>query len=290
MIQMIELPEHVGNAAYRLATAERKDDYRFPVALEPAFDSRGNEVPRTRLVVRQDNFKVLSAVSDRYRLIRHEDAVSPIEDFIRVLGKATSRYTLEKDGARLVVTHTFKDIALDLPGHKMNGNRAVGDVVSLRTYAINSYNTSTPFEFHLGAMVLRCLNGATAFDGLFGIKHRHIGNSFDEGISFPKPSILLDAFQRQGDSWRAWSERGFNTRQEISDLVDQGLKLQLMTRRAYQENERYFTDADTVWDLYNAFTYVVTHNNKVLESGKISRFDRLNALFNHTFNREAQAS
>ena len=72
--------------------------------------------------------------------------------------------------------------------------------------------------------------------------------------------------------------------------MEQGLKLQLMTRKAYQEKETYFTQADTVWDLYNAFTYVITHNEKIQESGRISRFDRLNALFNQGFGQEAQAS
>lgn len=285
MLEAYEIPQQM-KEIYR----PEKSDYRFPVALEPAFDSRGNEVPKTKLVVRQDNFKVLSAVSDRYRLIPHERVVEPIKDFVRILGRATAQYSVERDGARLVVTHTFKDIGLELPGHKMPGQAKKGDVVALRTYATNSYNTSTPFEFRFGAMVLRCLNGATAFDSLFGIKHRHIGNSFEDEIIFPKPEILVAAFHQQGDLWKAWAEKGFETRAQVAQIVEQGLKLQLMTRKAYQEKETYFTQADTVWDLYNAFTYVITHNEKIQESGRISRFDRLNALFNQGFGQEAQAS
>ena len=182
-----------------------------------------------------------------------------------------------------MATHTFKDIAITVPGHNMPGQKKVGDTVALRTYSTNSYNTTTNFEFQLGAMVLRCLNGATAFDDLFHLRFKHVGT---EAIRFPKPELVIEAFQKQGRAWEAWAETEV-TRPQLKMLVDDGFKLQLMSRRSYQENESYFTGADTVWDLYNSFTYVITHANKVRESGKINRFDRLNGLFNHTFNQKA---
>ena len=256
-----------------------KNDYRFPVALEPAYDARGNKVPKTRLVVRQDSHDVLATVSERYRLITHEQVMDPVSDFTRLLGKSEVKYSLERNGAKLMATHTFKDVALNLPGHKMPGQKKVGDTVALRTYSINSYNTTTPFEFKIGGMVLRCLNGATAFDSYFELKFKHVGL---HEINFPKPEIVLGAFQKQGATWSRWADTGIEGHQ-IKAMVEDGFRLQLMTRRAYQDNTHYFEQAETVWDLYNAFTYVVTHSTRVQETGKVTRFDRLNNLFNHRF-------
>lgn len=268
--------------SYRAAQITENDQsYRFPVALEPAYDRHGHEVPRTKLVVRQDTSDVLATVSDRYKLITHDEIMKPVHDFARILGKSSAQFSLEKNGAKLVATHTFRDIAITLPGHKMPGQKAVGDVVALRTYATNSYNTTTPFEFQLGAMVLKCLNGATALNDLFRLRFKHVGD-LRGGIHFPKPEIVLEAFKKQGDIWSVWADQEVKQPQKTI-LVEEGVKLQLMSKRSYTENQDYFDRADTVWDIYNAFTYVITHSNKILESGKISRFDRLNGLFNHVF-------
>lgn len=259
----------------------KQSTYNFPVALEDAFDCRGNPVPKTKLVVRQDTHDTLSVVSDRYRLITHEEAMAPVAAFAKKLGKAEVAYSLEKNGARLVVTHTYRDVALKLPGHRMPGaDRKVGDVVALRTYATNSYNTTTPFEFQVGALVLKCLNGATVMDALFSLRFRHIGEA--QEITFPKPELVFDAFKKQGEIWAEWSDVPVR-KTWIKSMVEQGFALQLMTKKSYQENVAYFDGADTVWDLYNAFTYVITHSKRARESGKLTRFDRLNALFSNEF-------
>ena len=264
--------------------------FRFPVALENAFDQRGNIVPRTKLVVRKDTDEVLSNVSDRYRLITHEEVMKPVEAFTATIGKGDAEYYVEKNGAKLVATHTYKNVALSLPGHKMHGQSAasVGDTVALRTYSINSYNSTAPFEFQIGALVLRCLNGATAFDSLFSLRYRHIGVNKSNLLEFPDPKVVISAFERQGDQWKTWADLGVNSNQ-VKTLVEDGRRLQLLSMRSYNENKDYFERADTVWDLYNAFTYVITHSTRTQESGRLTRFDRLNGLFNHTFNSDLVA-
>ena len=261
---------------------QQATSYDFPVDLERAFDMRGKVVPNTKLIVRKDTDLVLASVSDKYRLITHKEAMGPVSDFTRSLGASTVDYSLERDGARLLATHTYKDIAVTLPGHKMPGQKQVGDTVALRTHSINSYNATTSFEFSIGALVLRCLNGATAFEDMFSLRYRHIGV---DTLEFPKADLVLSAFQNQGNAWKAWAETEITPIQR-TQLIEHTMKLQIVSKRAYSENTEYFTGAETVWDLYNAATYVITHSTKIQESGKLNRFDRLNILFNHTFSKK----
>jgi hypothetical protein len=262
-------------------TTSMKARYDFPAELEGAYDMRGNAVPHVRLVVRKDTDDVLAAVSDRYRLITHKEVMQPVEDFVRTVGKPSDeRYVIEKNGARLVATHTFKDVALTLPGHRYHGaSRSLGDVVALRTHAINSYNSTTAFEFRLGSLVLRCLNGATSEESLFGLRFKHIQSA---DIQFPSAAVLLKAFEKQGDIWKSWAEQGL-TPTVKADVITKGKHLQLVTDRHLKDAAPYFDYSETVWDLFNAFTYVITHNGRVQESGKLNRYDRLNGLFNHVF-------
>lgn len=260
-----------------MQTQTVSSNYRFPVILEDAFDLRGKKVPRTKLVVRKDTDDVLSTVSERYNLIPHSVMKDHADDFMKTLGKYDESYLVEKNGARLVMTHTFRDIAINLPGHKLPGQAQVGDTVALRLFSRNSYNTTTPFEIQLGALVLRCLNGATAFDGMFSFKLKHSGV---KEIRFPNPDAVVAAFQKQGDAWKTWS----NT--EVTEgmrerVVAYGKRMQVLTDKAYEENESYFSGSETVWDLYNAVTYVVSHNKRIQESSRINRFNKVNDLFSY---------
>ena len=149
--------------------------YDFPVELQDVQTVGGVLIEGSQAVVRTDKNEPLAIVSDRYRLITHKELVEAADPFIKKLGKAEKIFTLEKNGARLVTEYTFRDNVIKLPGHRIPGEtRKVGDTVALRLYGINSYNTSTPFEIRLAAMVLRCLNGAMIGEDMFNVKFKHV--------------------------------------------------------------------------------------------------------------------
>jgi hypothetical protein len=258
--------------------------YDFPVRMENVYTYDQEQIKGSRVVRRVDTGRPLAIVSERYRLIPHKELVDASEPFIQKLGKAEKKFTLEKDGARRITEYTFRDNVISLPGHKMPGqSKAVGDTVALRLYGINSYNTSTPFEMRLAAMVLRCLNGMTVGQDIFGVKFRHIGEEQD--ISFPSPDTVFSTFERAGETWRKLANTGINDKQ-TKELVQLGKDNLLLTDRTYKENEDRFRYAETAWDLYNSMTYVITNHRvgKIQESTRIGRFDRLNEVFNNYFN------
>ena len=202
------------------------------------------------------------------------DSVQPYMDR---LGKPTTEFYLERDGARLIATHTFKDVAQHLPSHIHNGTREVGDVVALQIHAINSYNSTTALEFKLGGMVLRCLNGMTAFDSLFNLRFLHLADNWNGTL--PRPEFFLNAFQKNGERWKQYAETAL-THAQRTTIVNDGLELGVLPRTYYKREESRFNGAETAWDLYNAFTWVGTHAAKrVQQSGRLNRMDRINILF-----------
>jgi len=262
------------------ATTDRSI-YDFPVALRPVYDERQNEIPKFKSVTRMDTHKPLAIVSDRYRLIPHRRMVEAFEPFGAGLGEHTTNFYQEKNGARVVVEQTFRGVTFRVPAHRVPGeNRPrVGDVVALRTYGINSYNTTTPLTLRVGCLVLRCSNGATAMEGFFGLNIKHIGREEPE-INLPTPESVVAAFQDTGRIWEQWADTRLSA-EDVNAIVDESEHYGIASRRAIKDNLDRFRCAETVWDIYNAFTYVITHQSRRLqESSRLSRFDRLNMMIN----------
>lgn len=265
----------------------QSNDFRFPVALERVFTQDGQEVPRARSVVRLDNRRPLSIVSDKYQLYTHEQVMDAVDPFISKLGIPKTEYHLEKEGARLIATHTFKDVAMHLPAHGTT-DRALGDVVGLQVHVINSYNAKSSLEFKLGGLVLRCLNGMTIFDGLFNLNFRHFGESWDGQL--PRPELVLSAFKKAEVKLEEYANR-ILTHKEKTTLIEDGGKIGILPRRYFERERSRFESSETAWDLYNSFTYVASHSsNRTQYSGKLTRYDRLNVLFENALNAQVSAA
>ena len=253
--------------------------YDFPVALRPVYDERHNEIPKFKSVTRTDNHRSLSIVSDRYKLIPHRQMVDAFEPFSRELGAHTTQFYQERDGARLVMEQTFRGVNFSIPGHNIPGQgRSTGDVVALKTYGINSYNTTTPLTLRVGCLVLRCLNGATAFESIFGLNIRHVGSG-DPEINLPSPQAVIDVFNQTATVWQEWA--GMSLLQRDRDyLFEEAINYGITNKRMYEKEKARFDLAETVWDAYNALTYVITHSTRrIQETSRLNRFDRLNLLF-----------
>lgn len=254
----------------------------FPVALQEVFTSTGQRVPKVRAVVRTDENQPIAAVSDRYRLFTHREVQDTINPFVEALGTPTSKYFVERGGARLIAEHTFKDVMLDMPGH--GAERTVGDKVALRINVINSYNSTTSLQIKMGAMVLKCLNGMSVFDELFDVRFRHLGD--DWAVQLPKPDLVMTAFREASKTWDTWAHLELDD-QMRSNIVESANRLHLVSKRSFDSLRWHFDQAKTAWDLYNAFTYAITHgSNRVQQTGRLNRYDRLNLVFAHELERE----
>lgn len=250
---------------------ETKGNYNFPVSLEKVYTAGGVEAPRVRAVVRGDTKTPISVVSDQYKLITHHEALSVTKGFMQRFGDVEPNYHVEKDGARMLATYTFKNHTIKVP--------KVDDVVALRITVINSYDRATSLNYKIGAMVLRCLNGMTVPKGFYELRFRHTTGL--EDITLPEPDLVFDGFRNAGKEWNALAEQDISS-EKRDFIIDQALAMQIVSKQAFDQNKHEYRAATTMWALYNAFTYSITHQFRGQESGRLSRLDRLNTVFMHT--------
>lgn len=256
------------------------NEFSFPVELQRLFTKEGVEASKSRGVIRTDTQEYLSTVSDQYKLYTHQQVMDAVTPFTKKIGSvAKVTYDLDRRGARLIATHRYDDVVFKIKhGHGEEG-RKTGDVVALEVIVINSYNAQTSLEFRIGGRVLRCLNGATAFDGLFNLRYRHLGDSWTGEL--PDPGVVIKAYEKTTHVWSQWSEMELSAKTR-SSIVEQGRVLGILPKRYYEQEAQRFDASETVWDLYNAFTYVNSNVAKRTKtSGRLNRMDRINAVFQH---------
>ena len=115
--------------------------YDFPVELQKVFTRGHKEVPRARAVIRKDTGDPIANVSDRYHLVSHKTVIDEAKSFVSLFGTPEEKFHMGTNGVTLVGEYTYKDIT-----------RAVrrNDLVGLRVYVENSYNTSKGICYRLG--------------------------------------------------------------------------------------------------------------------------------------------
>lgn len=247
--------------------------YNFPVKKVPLFTGEGIQV-KANAIIREDTKAAISVVSDQYEVFEHAKVLEKIEPFIKTFGDYEFRARTEKDGARALFSFTFKNNTIEV------ADRKVGDLIALRLTAINSYDSSTSLQFKVGGLRLVCDNGMIVNKGGFDLHFRHTKQISE--IEMPDPEVVMSLFKDEGKLWSEYAERDV-TPKAADDIVEQAFKLNIISKKAYNDSIVEFSRVNTFWDLFNAFTYAITHNSsRVQDSAKYNRLDRLNALFRHS--------
>ena len=241
--------------------------YDFPVALEPAYSRAGIEAPKIKLVVNTETNRPISSVSNRYRLTTHKELDERSAEFLNMFGPRKSVYNMSKDGAVMMAQHTYKDITTEM---------ICGDMVGLRLFTGNSYNSSKKVSVRLGALILSCLNGAVSYRELLDISFKHTKDLTE--IEWPTEDAVMGAFRRQVGDWNKLSKiRLAGTARD--HVIEAALNKGVIPERALDSN--HGRKGDSAWDLYNEFTYYITHDEKKSASplGKINRLARVDRFF-----------
>jgi len=248
----------------------RSVNYNFPVHLADVFTKEGKQVPRSKAVIREDEDRPIAVVSNQYRLIPHTEVMDASAAFVSQFGHTDDvNYTIGEDGTTLISEHTFRDRKIEVQKD---------DYVGLRVYVENSYNGKGAARVRVGALRLACLNGMVVPNTMFNLAYRHIGSQqIDWTNAFPQPEAILESFAAAGSAWSKLADR------EISDAfaveateaaIRKGVVAQRVLDQVEGDNHR-----NTLWDLYNHFTYDITHNSKSKSSyinrvTKLARVDR----------------
>lgn len=257
-------------------TTIEKPSYCFPVALEPIFTKDGVEITRNKAVVRKDSNQAVSVVGSGYNLIPHESVFKAVRPFLEKIGNYTENYSLNRHGAEVTTTFDFKNT-----GEKM---RSVGDFVGLRIIASNTYDRAGRFTIRVGGLVLKCLNGMTSLTETLNVTYCHSGKE-QKDISLPSPEETIHHFKNSMKFWDTLP--GIDVRKDdVEEITERVKELAVLSDRSL-DNEKVkdqIIKSHNAWDLYNAFTYGITHTLKTNSiAARVHRTDMLNQVFSEKF-------
>lgn len=241
-----------------------KAAYDFPVSLQPMFTKAGKEIPNLKAVIREDTDMPIAAVSNRYNLVSHTTVVTEAQQFIHQFGTPQEEYFLGRNGAVMVAQFTYKEHQVEV---------AKGDVVGLRVYVENSYNSQRSVRVRIGALVLSCMNGMVSDKGLFNFSFRHVGS---ETIKFPDPDEVLMTFNQETKFWQMLGDVRGKKPSAFEPLFMGAISRGLLTNQQNKALAERYPAPETLWDFNQAITYATTHMTpKLSPIGRLTRLERL---------------
>jgi hypothetical protein len=203
--------------------------------------------------------KLFSIVSEKYHLIRHEEAIERVEDAIshtNGLGRYEAIMEFSNGGGRMRRTYRFLEVEIEI---------SPGDVVTPQLLLVNSYDTEWPFMVLLGAFRFVCENGLIVGQKFLHLRKRHI-YEFGQINVREEVGTALKRFEQQSEEWKGWTEKRLTPNRY--EKVIEGMKLGAKARE--QIRKRMLQEADgldpdefpilTVWGFYNVLTWHITHN------------------------------
>ena len=233
--------------------------HRFSVKSVPLFTEDG--VPANAWGnVREDTNTVIGVTSERYGILQNNE----LEDVIlaglreRNLTPSVTEGIVAKHGSRVHVRYDFRDATFEVPTNKK------GDIICLRLVTHNSFNGSAPAAVSVGAVRLVCTNGMTSFCEELTLTNKHNSHIRPEFALNVLDSAILqwDVLKRNSTSLarkQISNTQGFNA---IENIVKRGIVSEYDGKRVLNrwQSPSFEHDSErSMWNLYNAFTEVFTH-------------------------------
>lgn len=250
-------------------------NWGFPIELQELRTAPGGVVAaKTRALVRTDSNEILATVSTRYKPILYSEVIEQARAFTSAFGAPTERVSLSKNGAVMCAEYTYMDKSFAV---------AKGEVVGLRVYISNSYNTSSAVTVRIGCLVLSCLNGMVASKNAFSYSWRHSKGTV---ITFPEPKELLGAYTALSHTIDDYSTTSLSSDQFLPALVEMAPVLGSTSAMNVEEQISKLGAGATVWDFMQASTYEITHRNKSGYFYKLNKLSKVDAIIAKVYNRE----
>jgi Domain of unknown function (DUF932) len=266
----VDLSSHINE------TVEAGNPADFPIILRPVYHGTGGDgefeaVPERFAVVRKDTGKTLAIVSDRYKVVRHQellDAVQAATTEIDV-GPIPRGIYVDRDGARMRAL--FKFPALEQP-------IAFQDHICPCVKIENTYNATSKILVHIGAFRFVCTNLAVGGGGVFagGFMSIHAGQ-IDTSVITTKLKTYLTDFNQIMATYRQWAETEIEAErhEQLLDLLPARSAEMLKLHRAIEAPK-------TVFDAYNQATNYATHHMRSFH-GAFDLLERINHGFQNFF-------
>jgi hypothetical protein len=237
-------------------------DVCFPVSKKPIFfesDGLGVlQVPDRFAVVREDTQEALSVVSDSYTIVPNKEVISKArEAFERLSLPTVEDFRTTKNGARLYAEFVIPSIEIEVKK---------GDVVQMKGIFHNSYDTSKSYTLAVGGYRLVCSNGMMIGEELFRVRRKHIGE-INVAELVHEVERAVGTYQEEVlPYWQNLAQLEIpmvRLEERLETAVEERILPKKFAARALesvtQSDSRDHADSASLWEVYNAFTALTTH-------------------------------
>lgn len=240
-------------------------EYAFNVKEVP-MELVGNIIiPGKKVLLREDTNQFLSIVSNRYKVVPHNEVVTTFETALETMGldfkeRKINTY-LPMYGSKMFRQYTFP---------KVISKVAVGDIVQLQLELQNSHDGTKKPGFTLRAFRLKCLNGLMVSEKVREITRKHYG-SLDLNELTSNLVDTVTSFQKVTKKWIEWKSEKI----AVIEAEDYLSKASIPQKINEAIVAKFEDEEKNKWGLFQAATYVITHGVKARKDIANSRLNQL---------------
>ena len=193
--------------------------------------------------------KLFGIRGPNYRLVSHEAGIAYVEEIATTLenliGPFTTQVKTFDQGRRMRATIIFPKTE-----YEVSKNDIVNPTITYR----NSYDGKWPELFEFGAYRVICSNGMMIGKKLFQERVIHTGIRPDEKF-LESITKAAQSYDEQTKVWKHWTKTEPTKDQTAIALAIFNENQQELIKAELEKAKK----AITIWTLYNAMTYVITH-------------------------------
>lgn len=241
----------------------------FNVGSQKLRTEDGTAIIGKRALINQKSGKVMSIVSDNYKVVTNEEIFSAFcknveQAKINVEG-ATINVRQTSTGSRSMVDFVF-------PSHSI-AVRGDDSETALQFCALNSFDGSTRYLTKAGGLRMKCLNGQIVGDIIGSYSSLHT-KSLDVNVGAEIVCKMVQDFQTSKEYWARMMQTKITDGTAKSAIVKfLNIKAADVDCDPTRENKRYARVLSlwqqysnelggNVYALYNAFTHFISHQEK----------------------------
>lgn len=242
-----------------------KAEKEIPIATEVPLSINGKEIPFKAITSAKDNTDVFNVVSKTYQLIQHKDvwnAVSKLKKYKIVESRIIK-------GGRIMMIELVN-------ATETNIEVLPKDFYQPRVRIFNSYDATRALSAQAFAIRLICTNGAV---GIQKIGHHYKAHTH-ENINLKELTKFVE------EAMAAWNVAAPVLRESAKFMIEPKQALAAIGKfpKKYAELALKQCNAkqDTLYNVWNAFTNIVTHQMKgnVATTTLVKYQSRVNRVFN----------
>lgn len=245
----------------------------FDVEKQPIFLQNGTQVEGKSALVRLDTNKPIGIVGTLYEVLNDKNLIAYVTDVLDSLKieHKVRQHNIIKGGSRTITE-------IDLPNINIKAAKK-DDTLLFRLHVTNSFDCTTSAKITAGCYRLICKNGMVIGKADISVGYKHLS-----GIT----SKVTDLYNNYIISKSKDVQKQLTVLQNIKfksslDMIELIEKENFLGKRYAENVVEALDDSSTPkdlsgWQMYNAYTYVISHKITANADNKLNRLKKLNTL------------